>query len=298
MLSEKGRARMRRQVRRRRAGRDRVEQGPAERAAPLLTAFVLIEQRTPHPLLPLQVVLDRNRGGSYLAMLLLGIATFGVFLFLTYYLQVIAGYSPVGAGLAFLPMVACVLAGSVASNFRLLPRFGPRRVVTAAAVLAGLAMLGFAQINTSTMYWGGVLAPGVVFGLGMGAMFGCCFNTATAGAGPQMAGVASAMVSVGQQVGGSIGASLLNTVAASTAATYLAAHASAALLAQHATTIAATTVWRTAQLHSYDAAFYIAAAFIFAAALGAAIVYPRHRAATATSKSAIGSTRIELPTVS
>ena len=105
-------------------------------------------------------------------------------------------------------------------------------------------------------------------------MFGVCFNMATAGTGPDTAGVASALVTTGQQVGGSIGTSLLNTIATSSATAYLATHASAAYLARHASTIMATHVWRVAQVHSYDVAFYVPAGVIFLAGLSAAIIYP------------------------
>lgn len=253
---------------------------PLVLAAVLLSLFVMVERRAAHPILPLGVLLDRRRGASYLTILLLAIGMFGVFLFLTYYLEEIAGYTAVRAGLAFIPLTVSVVMASILTNTRLLPRFGPRAIVPVAAVVGGLAMIYFAQLQLSTAYWTGIFPPGVIFGLAMGAIFGCCLNMATAGATSDNAGVASALVTTGQQVGGSIGTSLLNTIATSAAATYLAAHATKAFLEQHAKSIMRTPVWAVAQVHSYDVSFYVAAGFVFAAGIGAAIIFPssKHRA--------------------
>ncbi len=135
-------------------------------------------------------------------------------------------------------------------------------------------MVYFAQLTLVTSYWSGILPAELMFGVPLGALFGICFNLATAGTGPDTAGVASALVTTGQQVGGSIGTSLLNTIAISSASAYLVSHAGTRYLAQHAATIGATHVWRVAQVHSYDVAFYVAAGIIFVAGLGAAIIYP------------------------
>ena len=260
---------------------------PLGLAVVLLASFVLIERRAAHPILPLGVLLDRRRGASYLTILLLAIGMFGVFLFLTYYLEAIVGYSAVRAGLAFIPLTVAVIAGSVVTNMRLLPRFGPRAIVPVAAVVAGLAMIYFAQLTLSTGYWTGIFPPGVLFGLAMGAIFGCCLNMATVGTGPDTAGVASALVTTGQQVGGSIGTSLLNTIAASAAAAYLVTHATRAFLARHAHSITQTAVWAQAQVHSYDVSFYVASGFIFAAGVGAAVLYPPRRVSVPERRPAV-----------
>ncbi len=257
---------------------------PLIAAVVLLVAFVVVERRATHPMLPFNVLLDRNRGASYLMILLLAIGMFGVFLFLVYYLEVIAGYSAVRAGVAFIPLTVCVVVGSVLTNTRLLPRFGPRPLVAVASLVGVAGMLYFAQLTLTSSFWSEILPAELVFGAPLGSMFGVCFNMATAGTGPDTAGVASALLTTGQQVGGSIGTSLLNTIATSSAATYLAAHASAAYLASHASTIFSTHVWRAAQVHSYDVAFYVAAGFIFMAGLGAVIIYPAgRRPATVTT---------------
>jgi len=247
-------------------------------ASPVLIGiFVLMERRAAHPILPLGVLLDRRRGASYLTILLLAIGMFGVFLFLTYYLEEIAGYSAVLAGVAFVPLTVCVVAGSILTNTRLLPRFGPRWLVAAGAAVAGLAMLDFARLSLTTTYWVGILPPELVFGFGMGAVFGGCMNMATSGATAETAGVASALVTTGQQIGGSIGTSLLNTLATSAAASYLAVHATRSYLAAHARTLLTTPVYLAAQIHSYDVAFVIAAGFLFLAAVAAAVIFPSGR---------------------
>src|SRR4029077_11829862 len=145
----------------------------------LLTAFVFAESRVSHPLLPLRVVLDRARGGSSLSVGLTGIAVFGVFLFLTYYLQEVKGYSPVTSGLAFLPMIACILLSSNSSSIVLLPRFGPRALIATGMLLGGGAMAYLTQITTPSPYAGSVLPALVALGLGFGMIFAPAINTAT-----------------------------------------------------------------------------------------------------------------------
>jgi hypothetical protein len=150
-------------------------------------------------------------------------------------------------------------------------------------------MAYFAQLHIGTYYWTGIFPAEIVFGLGLGAVFGTCINMATAGATAETAGVASALVTTGQQVGGSIGTSLLNTIATSAAATYLADHATRAYLASHVATITRTPVYAAAQTHSYAVCFYIAAGIILVTAVGAGALYPpgRRRPEMATGEVAI-----------
>lgn len=265
---------------------------PLGLAGVLLVAFVLIERRAAHPILPFAVLLDRNRGAAYLLILLLAIGMFGVFLFLVYFFEVVAGYSAVRAGLAFIPMTACIVAGSVTTNTRLLPKFGPKRIVAVASLAGVGGMLYLAQLTPTTSYVSGILVPELIFGAALGALFGVAFNMATVGTGPATAGVASALVTTGQQVGGSIGTSLLNTIATSSAATYLAAHASAGYLAGHAATIMSTHVWRAAQVHSYDVAFYVGAGFVLLAGLCAASIFPPRRRPAAAPAAEQAATRV------
>jgi EmrB/QacA subfamily drug resistance transporter len=213
----------------------------------LLAAFVAVERQSSHPLLPLHVILDRTRGGSYVAVGLSGIAIFGVFLFLTYYLQEVKGYSPVTSGLAFLPMIGCILLSSNVSSIVALPRLGPRVLITTGMLLGAGAMSYLTQLTVTSSYVGGVLPALVIMGLGFGMIFSPAINTATAGVQRQDSGVASALVNTMQQVGGSIGTSALSTIALTATASYLVAHHTAPL----APAIAAT--------HGYTTAFAVSA---------------------------------------
>jgi EmrB/QacA subfamily drug resistance transporter len=213
----------------------------------LLAGFVLAERRSSHPLLPLRVILDRTRGGSYVAVGLSGIAIFAVFLFLTYYLQEVKGYSPVTSGLAFLPLIGCILISSNVSSIVTLPRFGPRVLIATGMLLGAGGMTYLTQLTVTTSYLGGILPPLLILGLGFGMIFAPAINTATAGVQRQDSGVASALVNTMQQVGGSIGTSALSTIALTTTASYLVAHHTAPL----APAVAAT--------HGYTVAFAVSA---------------------------------------
>jgi EmrB/QacA subfamily drug resistance transporter len=225
----------------------------------LLVAFVLAEQRVSHPLLPLRVIVDRTRGGAYVSVGIAGIAVFGIFLFLTYYLQQVKGYSPVTTGLAFLPMIACILVSSNVSSIVTLPRFGPRALIASGMLLGGGAMAYLTQITVTSSYLAGVLPALVILGLGFGMIIAPAVNTATAGVARQDSGVASALVNTMQQVGGSIGTAALSTVALTATASYLAAHHAGAL----APAIAAT--------HGYTRAFTVSA-ILFGVGMVLAIV--------------------------
>ena len=229
----------------------------------LLAAFVLVERRVQHPLLPLRIVLNRFRGGAYLAIGLSAIGVFGIFLFLTYYLQLTLAYSPVKSGLAFLPMIAAIVVASTTSSGVLMPRFGPRPLIPAGLLLAagGLVILA-TQLGLRTSYPGQILAALLLVGAGLGLVFGCALNTATYGAGAADAGVASALVNTNQQVGGSIGTALLNTLAASALTSYVLAHGRGPL------------VLAQAAVHSYVVAFWVSAAILAASAVVCGLVLP------------------------
>jgi EmrB/QacA subfamily drug resistance transporter len=213
----------------------------------LLAAFVVAERRGSHPLLPLHVILDRTRGGSYVAVGLSGIAIFAVFLFLTYYLQVVKGYSPLTSGLAFLPLIACILLSSNLSSIVALPRVGPRVLIATGMIFGCGAMTYLTQLTVTSSYVGDMLAPLIIMGLGFGMIFSPAINTATAGVERQDSGVASALVNTMQQVGGSIGTSALSTIALTATTSYLVAHHTGPL----APAIAAT--------HGYTTAFAVSA---------------------------------------
>jgi EmrB/QacA subfamily drug resistance transporter len=229
----------------------------------LLAAFVLVERRVAHPLLPLRIVLNRFRGGAYLAIGLSAIGVFGVFLFLTYYLQLTLAYSPVKSGLGFLPMIAAIIAASTTSSGILMPRTGPRPLIPAGLLLAagGLAVLA-ARLGLRTSYLDWILPALLLVGAGLGLVFGCALNTATYDTGAADAGVASALVNTNQQVGGSIGTALLNTLAASALTSYVLAHGHSPL------------VLAQAAVHSYVVAFWISAAILVGSAVVCALVLP------------------------
>jgi EmrB/QacA subfamily drug resistance transporter len=180
----------------------------------LLVSFVVVESRVKHPLLPLHVVRNRDRGGAYLAVALAAIAIFAVFLFLTYYLQQNLGYSPVVSGLAFLPMVACIMTTSISANVVLMPKTGPRPLITLGMLLGATGMFFLTGLGTSATYATEILPGLIICGLGFGLIFAPAIATATLGVAAAEAGIASALVNTSQQVGGSVGVALLSTIAA------------------------------------------------------------------------------------
>jgi hypothetical protein len=213
-------------------------------------AFALWQGRAAHPLLPPWVVLDRNRGGAYVSMLISSAGLFGTFLFLTYYLQQTLGYSPLVTGLAFLPISGGLVTASNLSTIALMPRFGPRPLITSGMAAAAGGAAWLAQLGPHTSYATGVLGPLILAGLGLGTVIAPAISTGTFGVAPQDAGVASATVTVGQQLGASTGTALLNTIFTSAVTSYLAAHLAAAQL------IGRRAVTGLALAHGYDTAFW------------------------------------------
>jgi len=230
----------------------------------LLAGFAWRQVRAPQPLLPPRIVADRNRGGAYLTMLIAATGMFGVFLFLTYYLQQTLGFSPVVTGVAFLPMIACLMASSVTSNVVLMPRTGPRPLAPTGMLLAAIGLALLTRIGVHTSYASTVLPSLLIIGVGFGLVFAPVFNTGTFGVAPQDAGVASATINTGQQLGGSIGTSLLNTIFASTVAAYIAAHVSAATLVHGRPSLQLTGL---ALIHGYTTAFWVSAGILAGGAI-------------------------------
>jgi EmrB/QacA subfamily drug resistance transporter len=190
-------------------------------AVVLLVAFVLWERRTAHPLLPLRVALDRNRGGSYLVFLFIGAGLFAMFLFLTFYFQATLGYSPLRSGFAFLPFSIGIIAGAGVIS-QLLPKYGPKPIMVPGLVAASIGMLMLTQITQETSYWTHILPSLILMSVGMAAVFIPASSTALVGVGSHDAGVASALLNTSQQVGGSLGTALLNTLYAGAVTTFLA----------------------------------------------------------------------------
>ena len=166
----------------------------------LLALFAFWQGRAAHPLLPPRVVLDRNRGGAYTAMLIAAAGMFGTFLFLTYYLQQTLGYSPVVTGFAFLPIAGGIAVAANLSTIVLMPRIGPKPLVAIGMLAAAGAAAWFAHLGAHTGYVDGVLGPLILTGIGLGMVIAPSINTGTFGVAPQDAGVASATVTVGQQL--------------------------------------------------------------------------------------------------
>jgi predicted MFS family arabinose efflux permease len=235
----------------------------------LLILFAFWQGRAPNPLLPPRVVLDRNRGGAYLSMLIAASGMFGTFLFLTYYLQQTLGYSPVVTGFAFLPFAGGIALAANISTIVLMPRVGPKPLVATGMLVAAGAAVWFAQLGPHTGYASGVLGPLILTGVGLGMVIAPSINTGTFGVAPQDAGVASASVTVGQQLGASIGTSLLNTIFASAVASYAAAHLASARI------IGRQTLAGLALAHGYDTAFWWAAGILACGSIVGGILFRR-----------------------
>ena len=245
----------------------------------LLGAFALVERHTRAPLLPPRVVADRSRATAFGAVVISSFAMFGLFLFLTYYLQTVKGFSPVLSGLAFLPMVGCLIVSANLASTVALPRFGPRAVISAGMVIGCLALAFLSRVDVASTYAGGVLPALLGMGVAMGMIVAPAMSTATSGVKPQDDGVASALFNTMQQVGGSVGTAVLSTVAATVATSYAAGHRSlgAGLPAQAAT-------------HSYAVAFAVSAAAFAVGAVLAALLFPA-MGRTADAKDASNSPR-------
>jgi predicted MFS family arabinose efflux permease len=229
-------------------------------------------------LLPLRIVMDRNRGGAYVAVSLTFIAAFGLFLFLTYFLQQIRGFSPVMTGVAFLPLPFDLVLGSAVANIVLLPRFGSRRLIVAGLLLGLIGMALLTRLGPHSGYGLSVLPSLVILGIGFGLVVPPALNSATSGVDVKDAGVASAMVNTTQQVGGSIGVALLSAFAAQATRRYLTAHAHASPHSDLAN-LAAT--------HGYTFAFTISAAIFLAAAVICGGLIRKHPPQTSRSVAAV-----------
>lgn len=185
----------------------------------LLILFLFIESRSSHPLLPLRILLERNRGGAYLASFFVGVGLFSMFLFISYFFQIVLGYSPLTSGLLFLPFSAgVIISAGIASQ--LLPRFGPRWVTFTGFVMATAGMVLYLRLAADSTYVNGVLPSIILMSLGMGLVFVPLSAVALFGVSGNDAGVASAVLNTSQQIGGSIGVAFLNTLAASATAAY------------------------------------------------------------------------------
>ncbi|MCK1819984.1 MFS transporter [Streptomyces sp. XM83C] len=229
----------------------------------LLVVFAWWQSRAAHPLLPLRILLDRDRGAAFLTVLITGAGMFGVFLFLTYYLQLNLGFSPTRTGVAFLPMVGALMVMAQLGTTVLVPRLGAKTVIPLGFAVATAGMAWLTGIGLGSTYLGDVLPQLIVIGVGLGLVMPPAMQMATGGVAAEDAGVASATVNAMQQVGGSVGTALLSTLAASAATDYLAGRDATSKLVQAQATI-----------ESYTTAFWWSAGFF---AVGAVIALLLHR---------------------
>jgi EmrB/QacA subfamily drug resistance transporter len=225
-------------------------------AVVFLVTFVVIEVKSQHPLLPMRVILERNRGGSFLSSFMVGAGLLGMFLFLTYYFQGNLGYSALKSGFAFLPFSAGVILGAGIAS-KILPKSGPRFLMVGGFAAGTLGMIWLSRIGPHSSYSVHVLPAELLISLGLGLGFVPMSSTAMFGVGTHDAGVSSALVNTTQQIGGSLGTALLNTVAASATAAFL------------LTRIHTKANIATATVHGYTVGFEIGAVCLAIATLAA-----------------------------
>ncbi|MGW4998863.1 MFS transporter [Streptomyces hydrogenans] len=191
--------------------KDSLTIGSFVAAAVLLGSFALVESRAKEPITPLRMFADRNRSGTYVIMLSLAAAMFGMFFFIVLWVQDVLGYSPIASGLAFLPVTVAIVTGAGLSQ-RFLPTLGPKPFMVTGSSITGLGLFWLTFIEADSSYVGGVLGPMILFGFGMGLNFVTLTLTAVSGVAPHEAGAASGLLNATQQVGGSLGLSILVTV--------------------------------------------------------------------------------------
>lgn len=230
-------------------------------AAVMLVAFVWVEARSKNPMLPLRVLTNRNRGGSFLVSILLGAGMMGMFLFMTFYFQSTLQWSPLKSGVAYLPFSAAIIVtAGVGSG--LLPKVGPLKMMATGGVLATAALVWLTQLKADSSYVSMILPIFILMAVGMGLIFVPLGNTALTGVSPHDAGVASATLNATQQVGGSLGVALLNTVFITAMTNYAESHPPTS-----ADPAAIGKVQLDAAIHGYDMGFTVSAILMAAAAL-------------------------------
>lgn len=230
-------------------------------SAVLIVVFIIVETQVQTPLLPLQIIADRNRGGAYLTIALTFCAMFAAFLFLTYFMQRDLQYSPLATGVAFLPMAVGIgLAAALANTF-LMPRVGPRPIIPIGMVVAAAGMAWLGELEVGATYRHDIVGAIVLLGIGMGLAFSPAVATATSGVAIGDAGVASAMVNTSQQIGGTVGTAALSTIFTTALDRYIDSHRSPT-----------PAVAEAAAIHAYTVAFYIASLLFVAGAILTAVI--------------------------
>jgi len=239
--------------------RNNITIGAFVLAAVLLTVFVTMQARASQPLMPLRLFHNRSRVGAYTVMLIIGAAVFAMFYFLTQYLQIVKGFSPIQAGLAFLPVsVTIVFVAQVVS--RLVHRVEPKLIIAAGALFGGLGLYNLHRLTVHSSYPGRVLPSIILVAMGMGSIFVPITLAAVSKVERQDTGIASAMLNVGQQVGGTLGLASLVTVAS---------HAARSYVGDHAAGMSSQALQGQAFTHGADAAFLTGSVFMAVAFVAA-----------------------------
>jgi EmrB/QacA subfamily drug resistance transporter len=242
----------------------------------LIVCFAVRESRIPNPLLPLRVVRDRNRAASFISIFIAGSGMFGVFLVLTYYLQRTLDYTPVKTGLAFLPLVGTLMVTAQVSTNVLIPRIGPKPVVPTGMGLAGAGLIWLTSLSVHSGYAAHVLPPLLLMGVGLGLVMPSAISLATLGIAQRDQGVASATVNTMQQVGGSVGTALFNTMAAAAFTDYTRSHPRTPDLIARA------------NVHSFAIAYWTATGFFAAGLVVTGLLYQRGRPRDLVSGRTVG----------
>lgn len=198
--------------------------GPLVAAVLLLALFVLVQARVKSPLLPLRILADRNRGGSFLTIVFAVLGMYGTFLFLTYLLQTVDDFSPLKTGIAFLPLMAVNGVSATQLASRLMVRLPTRLLVVPGLLIAAVGVALLTQLTPESSYVSHVLPTEILLGLGLGLAMVPCISTATNHAEPRDVGITAATTNTSQQIGASVGTALLNTIAATATAAYLTSH--------------------------------------------------------------------------
>jgi EmrB/QacA subfamily drug resistance transporter len=227
----------------------------------LLLAFVLVERRSDHPILPFRLLANRNRAASYSVMVGLAGSIFAVSFFLTLLLQTVFGYSPLRTGVAFLPF-SFGIVGTSEAVAKLIGRVRPRVFATTGPLVAAVALLWLSRIDATSSYFGAVLGPLLLLSVGLGLAFVPLTLGATSEVPPADMGIASALFNTSQQVGGTLGLAVLVTVATATTRHDLTARAARHLVGEQARTLALSST-----VHGYSTAFLVGSCIAFAAFL-------------------------------
>ena len=227
----------------------------------LLFVFFQIEARVKSPLLPLRLLTDRVRAGSYLSQIFVGLGLFGMFLFLTFYFQDVHQYSAVKSGLLYLPFSVGVILGAGAAS-QILPKFGPRLIATVGSLMGALGLLLLSFLAPNSSYLTRVMPAMIIGSLGLGVTFVAVASTALFNVRPEDAGAASAVLNTAQQIGGSFGTAIQNTIYVTSASAFV-----AAALRPGLTRSSLIALHIAGAVHGYDLAFRFGALMVFLAAV-------------------------------